>query len=559
MLKNWLTIGSIAFGVSFACVLPFNRDLTQSALIGLATIPGTFAGTSIRSRQRRQQLHRQITSEISRLHGLRKQSETLARQLQITATERQSIEARVRQLNTLAVDLTDRLDRDRHYHTQLEQQLALTTIYTQEQDGIVEKLDLQISDKRAALLELGGQLSEIKLHLSATELELSKKQSRLEYLETESIVKTNEIAASNRSLQVIHADIAVHQAELTNLEAQLHTHIDEFDDRELVNLRLQLNSLELAASEKQSILADLESQVLAKTTEIASSDRNLQITQAEIIERQAELANLESQLQVKIAEASKIDLDGLRIQLNSLESASIAKQTQLASLESQLSVKNTEFESRERDLQLAQAELITRQAELANLESQLQSKIEEASQIDIVALRLQLNSIELQSREKQERLESLESQSIAKINEIAAINSNLELTQLELIDRRSELAELEAKIYAKLEEMDDVEIDLQIAMQKIEPRPPQISRSIDGSIAQGEWHQQFIDNPHLEILQHIEKHGAIAEAEVNHKLGNPRSVRQFANKLEEYTQYLPFAIRVESSPQGNRYLRDSHN
>ncbi len=484
MLKNWLTIGSIAFGVSFACVLPFNRDLTQSALIGLATIPGTFAGTATKSRQRRQQLHRQIASEISRLHGLRKQSETLARQLQITTTERQSIEARVRQLNTLAVDLTERIDRDRHYHTQLEQQLALTTIYTQEQDGIVDKLDLQISDKRASLLELEGQLSEIKFQFNSTELELSKKQSRLEYLEAESLAKNNEIATSDRSLQVIRADIAVHQAELTNLEAQLHTHIDEFDDRELVNLRLQLNAIELAYSEKQSILADLESQVLAKTTEIASNDRNLQITQAEIIERQAELANLESQLR---------------------------------------------------------------------------SKIEEASQIDIVALRSQLNSLELQSREQQERLESLESQSLAKINEIAITNRNLELTQLELVDRRSELAELEAKIYAKLEEMDDVEIDLQIAMQKIEPQPPQISRSIDGLLGQGEWHQQFIDNPHLEILQHIEKHGAIAEAEVNHKLGNPRSVRQFANKLEEYTRYLPFTIRVESSPQGSRYLRDSHN
>jgi chromosome segregation ATPase len=559
MLKNWLTIGSIAFGVSFACVFPFNRDLTQSALIGLATIPGTFAGTSIRFRQRRQQLHRQITSEISRLHGLRKQSETLARQLQITATERQSIESRVRQLNTLAVDLIERIDRDRHYHTQLEQQLALTTIYTQEQDGIVEKLDLQISDKRASVLELGGQLSELKIKLNATELELSKQQSRSEDITAESSVKANEIAASDRSLQVIHANIAAHQAELINLESQLHTQIDEFDDREFVNLRLQLNSLESAASEKQSILADLESQLLAKTIEIESSDRNLQITQSEIIDRQTELANLESQLQVKIAEASKIDLDSLRMQLASLASAALAKQTQLESLESQLSVKNTEFESRERDLQLAQSEIITRQSELANLESQLQAKIEEATQIDIVALRAQLNSIELQSREKQERLESLESQLVVKISEIATNNRNLELTQLELVDRRSELAELEAKIYAKLEEMDDIEIDLQIAMQKIEPQPPQISRSIDDILNHDEWHQKFIDNPHLEILQHIEKHGAIAEAEVNHKLGNPRSVRQFANKLEEYTQYLPFAIRVESSPQGNRYLRDSQN
>ena len=559
MLKHWLPIGSIAFGVSFACVLPFNRDLAQSALIGLATIPGAIASTSVGARQRHQHVNRQLGSELLRLQGLRQQSETVDRQLQLTLKDCQSIEAKVRQLNNLLTNLNTRIDRDRYYHNQLEQQLAIATIHCEEQDRIIAKLDLKISDRRASLLEAEGRFSEVKLQLNSTELELSKKQSKSEYLVTQLITKNNEIATSDRRLQIIHADLTARQAELTNLESQLHTHVDEFDDRELVSLRLQLHPIELEYAQKQSKLADLELQLVTKTTEIASSDRSLQTTQLEIIDRRSELANLESYLQVKTEEANKIDLDGLRIKLNSIESASREKQTQLEYLESQLIIKTTEFESRERDLQLAQSELSTHQNELANLESQLQSKIEEVNQIDIIALRAQLNSIELQSREKQEKLADLESQLLTKINEIENNNLSLELTKLELVDRRSELAELEAKIYAKLEEMDDIELDLKIAMQRIEPQPPQTSRSIDALLDRVEWHQNFIDNPHLEILQHIEKHGAIAESEVNHKLGNPRSVRQFANKLEEYTQYLPFAIRVESSPQGNRYLRDSHN
>ena len=84
MLKHWLPIGSIAFGVSFACALPFNRDLAQSALIGLATIPGAIASTSVRARQRHQHVNRQLGSEISRLQGLRQQSAQLDRQLQVT-------------------------------------------------------------------------------------------------------------------------------------------------------------------------------------------------------------------------------------------------------------------------------------------------------------------------------------------------------------------------------------------------------------------------------------------------------------------------------------------
>ena len=49
------------------------------------------------------------------------------------------------------------------------------------------------------------------------------------------------------------------------------------------------------------------------------------------------------------------------------------------------------------------------------------------------------------------------------------------------------------------------------------------------------------------------------EAEASSKLGNARSVRQFANKLAEYTPDLPFSIRVESSPKGNRYLKETQN
>ena len=93
----------------------------------------------------------------------------------------------------------------------------------------------------------------------------------------------------------------------------------------------------------------------------------------------------------------------------------------------------------------------------------------------------------------------------------------------------------------------------------MEPKPPIISRGIELDVLAGEWYHKFIDNPHLIILQHIEKHGTITEAEASSKLGNARSVRQFANKLAEYTPDLPFSIRVESSPKGNRYLKETHN
>jgi chromosome segregation ATPase len=626
MLKNWLTSGAVAFGVSCACVFPFNRNLAQSVLIGLATIPGAIACSSIRLRQRDRHVNRQLTAEISRLNGLRQQSERVEQHLQNTLKDRQSLEARVRQLNNLAANLTDRIERDTQSQHQLEQNLVSIVIYCEEREEIVTKLNSKISDKQASLLDLTAKLADIRQQLTHTESELTKKQAKLAELVTQIDNNTNELAVNDPNLSAIRAEQNAGKIELANL-ATLERNNAEFDDRSLVNLRAELNNVEARYKEKQAQLEYLETQVFSRNNDIVTSDRELQLIQSQLVNRQGELANLETQLQAKIAAVSEIDLIGLQAQLEELAAERDANRTQLAALASQLLAKTTEIESSDRHLQSLRSEIDSRQSELTDLAAQHQAKMAEvdridliglraelntlesanstkqaqlaaiesqllikaaeiessdrhlqlnqaeltnlitqiqaqtavASQIDIVALRSQLNSIELQSRDKQAKLTELEAQLIAKNAELATLKDDIELTKLELQDRHTELADLEAKIYAKLEEMDEVDRDLNITLQRIEPQPPQTSRGIENLLKQGEWHHNFIDNPHLEILQHIEKHGAIAESEVNHKLGNPRSVRQFANKLEEYTQYLPFAIRVESSPQGNRYIKDSHN
>jgi hypothetical protein len=137
------------------------------------------------------------------------------------------------------------------------------------------------------------------------------------------------------------------------------------------------------------------------------------------------------------------------------------------------------------------------------------------------------------------------------------LQRELKIAQLELSSRQAELDNLEFKLQKKLESIE--ELDLVDSFPAFEPQPPIIDRDIDEIICLDEWYDKFIDNPHLTVLKHIEKHGTITESEASKKLGNARSVRQFANKLEEYAQDLPFSIRVESSPKGNRYLREDRN
>jgi chromosome segregation ATPase len=371
MLKHWLTIGSVAFLVSFVCAFPFNRDFTQSALIGVAVLPGVAASLLVRSRQLQRQLNRQVTGEKSRLTKWRQQGESLKQQLQDSERDRQSIELRLQKLDTLSLNLNTRIDRDIQHHAEIEKRLATTTQQYQEQQDLLTKLDIKILDKQACLLEIDAQIVDLQPQLNSIAAELNRKQVKLEYLESQLAIKNSDLAERDSLIQLARSEFADRQTELVNLESKLN--------------------------EKQAILEYLESQLIDKNKTILESNRDPSSTDVK-----------------------------------------------------------------------------------------LESPIE--------------------------------------------------------IDRQEDRK---------------VELDIENILLQVEPKPPLLSRNIDSMLPNEEWHHNFTDNPHLSVLQHIEKHGAIAESEISHKLNNPRSVRQFANNIEEYTQHLPFTIRVESSPQGNRYLKES--
>lgn len=386
LLKNWLIISSVALGVSGGCTLVFTQNLAQSALIGLATIPGVAASGMVRSRQRQRQVERQLERGKLRLHQLQQQGEVLNQQFQARGKDCQKIELRVSQLHSLAANLTDRTDLQQQEIEQLDRQLATLTLYCEEQQTFATKLDHKIQDKQVRKLEIDTKFSRLKLELA---------QLQAEQLQ---------IQISNDRAKIVQREI---QAEI----------------------------------DRCSIIKwELEQQIVKQQTELRSS---------------------------------------------------ISAETQLV--------------------------LQGKQAQLDELESKL---------ID------QYNAIELNNRE-------------------------LKIAQLELSSKQAELDNLEFKIHAKRQIVD--ELDLAQSLQIFEPKPPTISRRIELNLAEGEWYDKFIDNPHLIVLQHIEKHGTITEAEASSKLGNARSVRQFANKLAEYTPDLPFSIRVESSPKGNRYLKETQN
>jgi hypothetical protein len=454
-LNNWLKIGSVAFGVSCGCTLPFTQNLAQSALMGLAAMPGVGASIVLRSRQRQHQIDRQLGRGRLRLNELQQRKILLNEQLQVRQKDCQAIESRVAQLHSLAANLTDRINTDRDRQQQLEQQLVALAIYSQEQEIFSTKLDRKIQDKQAHLLEIDPNSDHLKL--GSRQLQASQDRLiELAALEDRAKISLEVIQAEIEQCSIVKGELE-HQIQDLQSQQQLEaTNLGELIERQ----HLLLHELDSAINDRQKNQQNL-------TLEVANLELVISEKSPELTIQSQKLTEVRSQLS-----ATELELEAKQIQLDDLVAATIAK-------ENEIQVRDAQNERlRQRELKMAQLELSSRKAELDNLDLKIQSKSQAIDQIDL---------------------------------------------------------------------------------QIFEPQPPTISRSIDEFRIEGEWYDKFIDNPHLTILQHIDKHGTITETEASSKLGNARSVRQFANKIEAYIQDLPFSIRVESSPKGNRYLKEDRN
>jgi chromosome segregation ATPase len=448
-------------------------------LFGLATIPGVVVSTIVRTRQRQRHVNCQLERSKLRLKQLDRQGQILDRQLQLRDKERQEIESQIARLQSLETNLTDRINADRQEYQQLEQHLASLTLYCQEQQVFLTKLDRKIQEKQARSLEIDTNFNQLKLELA--ELQAAKIQT-----------------------------------------------IDSID-RVTISLRNIQSEIERCAIAKQ----ELELQIQQLQTQRAVDSNNLDRQSIEGLQSSLSETLRQQYAAQKTIEQQQLLLNGLDLGIANRQNTQQHLATEIDRLERLLAERSTELADRERSL---------------------------------VAVQLELDEAELVVKFKRSQLDELAAEILARNSEIESSQDylaeklqqrELKIAQLELSSRQAELDNLELKIQAKRQEIDD--IDLSKNLQIFEPKPPIVSRDID-SIASAElWHEKFSDNPHLTVLQHIEKHGTITEAEASSKLGNARSVRQFANKLTEYAQDLPFSIRVESSPKGNRYLKETQS
>ncbi len=85
---------------------------------------------------------------------------------------------------------------------------------------------------------------------------------------------------------------------------------------------------------------------------------------------------------------------------------------------------------------------------------------------------------------------------------------------------------------------------------------PDTAKPATGSTAsEDNWESAIADEGARQVFIHIYRHGSITEVEIIQMLGNPRQARRFARDLELYLSQVPFAVRVESTGSGKRYVK----
>ncbi|WP_295616586.1 hypothetical protein, partial [Chamaesiphon sp. GL140_3_metabinner_50] len=299
ILKHWFKTGSVAFIASCGCTLPFTQNIGNSALVGLATLPGVAVSAIARSRQRKQQIHRQLERGKVRLNELQQRSAILDRQLQLRDKDLQAIELRVSQLHSVAASLSDRIDRDRVRQQQLEQQLSSLTDYYEEQQAVAIKLDRNIQEKQACLLEVNTDLHNCKLKISQLQAEQVKIESS-----NDSLAQRLHQQAKTE-LKQIQSEIEGHslikqELELNIQQLQSQKNTDEAESPAQKQLLLQ--QLDLAISKRLKDRQDIETEIERLNRAKADIPPELTSQEQRLVETRSQLNDTEIELQVKISQ-----------------------------------------------------------------------------------------------------------------------------------------------------------------------------------------------------------------------------------------------------------------
>lgn len=272
MFKNWFLLASVSCGVGFGSTFLISRNLQQSAWAGLGTVPAVAASLTLLSRQRQEEIDRQVAKSRLSLNDLQREEQLVKEQLQINKSSCQKIIVGGQELQTAFTQLKQDVNRYREEQAGLEREINSLVLQRHAQESSLVRLYAKVVDRQNKL-----QITQAELVLIQTQ-----RQSAIDSVKQSNLELQN-IREKIRQYSVTKEQLG---GQLTDLQNQAQSLQTKLVDREvyLRGIKYHILQMEERRNRVSIAIVDLDRSLDQKQSLLQNIDRDRQQQQALIQE-----------------------------------------------------------------------------------------------------------------------------------------------------------------------------------------------------------------------------------------------------------------------------------
>ena len=325
----------------------------------------------------------EMTKELneSRLN-LKLKCEEVDRLSRELATTQSDLSSKNRDLLQLQKSLNQQLDENHIQNAQLETLQKELESTKQLVDEYSKKLlDKTIQSSNSQPTQLTSQLQELQDQLNSARSTISTKELRIATLESELTTTKTRLEEAVNTLQLLEASLDQLKATRTSSEEMAKI------QQEVANLKMEKASLEEQKNQYMSLYSSLTQQVTAKSAEIAQLKQTVQLKEQEVarmiaLKPSMSQTTLDATLKqyidtIQLKDQRIIQLEGEKQSLSiALEQAK--KEAELATTRvTQAEINRLQFNGTQESATVLdlRSQLLAKQQEIASLQQQLQAEI----------------------------------------------------------------------------------------------------------------------------------------------------------------------------------------
>jgi hypothetical protein len=538
MLKNWFLIASVTFSVGFGTTLLLSKDAKPAAIAGAAGIPGVMMSVAMLKRQRQEEVEQQLCALRTNVKSLQQQEQAMVQNIAQQQVDHQAVTVQCQEI---------------------DRQFAALEMQQQGHAAAVNKLAREIIAKQAIDIALGVSIAEKQANVEALETKLSALHEQQQVAST-MLLNQQEIEAEITKFTADRTELIAELAVASASKLAMAASISQLQEYQ-TEIKLQIADDQEICTKAEEYLQQVDQESQDKREDCQELDILIKAKSSELNQVRTMLAGfLEQKTNAEAA------IRGLAIELQQFGDAILEQEDIKNALDSEISQLADSSSAMQQNLLTAQTDLVDREIvapepEILNLSmadvplNWDESTWEQPEQVEIKASVVDFDLQDLDityldlSHESEADLSWAESTWEQPITTEAEVDDEFDILSFDITD-------------LDLDSLPDI-MEFNIGdedFSSLEETKPESSLRIDELEAQWtadttNWAASFVDNPHLQILEHIAEHGSIAHFEAAAMLNNKKVAHEFAEKISSYATMLPFEIEVERSSNGNRYLK----